>query len=105
MGSVFVAEQLSTGKRRALKVMRPDLVPDERSRRRFEEEARIGARIGSEHVVQVVGAGVDDAIGAPWLAMELLEGETLEAIVQREGGIPRDALRVVFHQVAHALAA
>src|SRR6188768_1119814 len=72
MGSVYVAEQISTGQRRALKVMQPQLVPDERSRQRFLEEARIGSRIQSEHVVQVVAAGVDTASGVPWLAMELL---------------------------------
>ena len=44
MGRVYVAEQLSTGKRRALKVMNSQLVTDERSRRRFVEEAKIGAR-------------------------------------------------------------
>jgi len=74
MGAVYVAVQRSTGKRRALKVMRPELVADERNRRRFVEEARIGSRIDSAHVVEVVGAGVDEATGVPWLAMELLEG-------------------------------
>jgi tRNA A-37 threonylcarbamoyl transferase component Bud32 len=105
MGSVYVAEQLSTGKQRALKLMRADLVSDDRSFRRFEEEARIGARIASDHVVEVVGAGWDEQIGAPWLAMELLDGETLESIVQREQGIPLPAMRELFHQIAHALGA
>jgi serine/threonine protein kinase len=41
-------------------------------RQRFAHEARIGARIASEHVVEVVSAGVDTTSALPWLAMELL---------------------------------
>ncbi|MCZ7680677.1 MAG: hypothetical protein M5U28_18675 [Sandaracinaceae bacterium] len=89
MGAVYRCVQISTDKPRALKVMHPMLVPDERSRARFVEEARIGSRIESEHVVDVVAAGVDEASGMPWLAMELLEGDTLDARVRRLGPSPR----------------
>jgi len=57
MGTVFVAEQLSTGKRRALKVMHPGLVQDPLLRQKFAQEARVGSMIASDHVVEVVGAG------------------------------------------------
>jgi len=83
MGAVFIATQLSTGRRRALKVMHALLVGDALSRERFLEEARVGSQIESEHVVEVVGAGVDAETGSPWLAMELLEGETLADRVAR----------------------
>ena len=56
MGAVYVAEQLSTGKERALKVMHPELVTREKLRQRFVQEARIGAQIESDHVVEVLGA-------------------------------------------------
>src|SRR5687768_6980609 len=79
MGVVYVATQLSTGRERALKLMNPELVRDETMRRRFEQEARVGSRIKSEHVVQVIAAGIDAATGLPWLAMELLEGTDLES--------------------------
>ena len=72
MGAVYVAQQLSTGRRRALKLLLPSLVQSERSRERFEQEARVASQIASDHVVEVVSAGVDSASGAPWLAMELL---------------------------------
>jgi serine/threonine protein kinase len=104
MGAVYVAEQLSTGKRRALKVMHPQLVPDERSRQRFVEEARVGSRIDSEHVVEVVGAGVDATTGVPWLAMELLEGENLDELVRHRGPLPALEVLTVLEQVGHALA-
>jgi hypothetical protein len=65
MGAVYVAEQVSVGAPRALKLMQPQLVRDPIMRKRFEQESRIGARIQSDHVVQVVGAGVDDATRRP----------------------------------------
>lgn len=60
MGAVFVADQISTGKSRALKLMRPELAGDAELRRRFEQEAKIGARIESDRVVEIVAAGVDE---------------------------------------------
>src|SRR5688572_24087856 len=74
MGAVYVAEQLSTGSARALKVMRPELVHNSQLVERFTREARVGARIPSDHVVQVIAAGIDTESGMPWLAMELLQG-------------------------------
>src|SRR6516225_9370983 len=79
MGTVYVVEQLSTGSLRALKLMLPELAQNESFRARFAQEARVGSRIESDHVVQVIGAGVDAETGSPWLAMELLKGETLHA--------------------------
>src|SRR5690349_5039024 len=79
MGTVYLAEQISTGKQRALKVMHAQFTLDEKSRERFAQEARVGATVKSEHVIEVIAAGVDPANGVPWLVMELLEGEDLAA--------------------------
>src|SRR5438552_3872775 len=87
MGTVYVVDQISTGAQRALKLMHPQMVADERLRRRFEQEARISARIESDHVVHVVAAGVDGASGTPWLAMELLTGADLAAHVAKTGPV------------------
>ncbi|MEJ7733422.1 MAG: protein kinase [Polyangiaceae bacterium] len=105
MGAVYVAEQLSTGKPRALKLMHPQLVADARLRERFEQEARVGALIQSDHVVQVIGAGVDAPSGMPWLAMELLEGEDLAHYLRRRGHVSPAELCEVFRQLCHALGA
>jgi len=103
MGSVYVVEQLSTGKRRALKVMHPTLVPDDKSRARFVDEARVSARIDSDHVVEVLAAGVDGASGIPWLVMELLEGGDLDAYVRARGRLsPAETLELL-EQAGHAL--
>ncbi len=105
MGAVYVAEQLSTGKRRALKVMHPSLVVDPGLRERFAQEARVGSLVQSDHVVQVVGAGVDPVLGAPWLAMELLEGENLASYVARRGPLGPHELFDILRPVCHALGA
>ena len=105
MGQVFLVEQRSTGKRRALKLMLPELVNDPRLKQRFEQEARIGARIPSEHVVEVVAAGIDGASGTPWLAMELLDGENLAAWRAKRSEPSSEEVRLLFEQLCHALGA
>ncbi|MFO0619360.1 MAG: serine/threonine-protein kinase [Polyangiaceae bacterium] len=105
MGAVFVAEHIATKKQRALKVMQPELVGDAKLRERFVLEAQIGARIESEHVVEVIDTGIDEGEGMPWLAMELLEGETLGALVRREGALGPAFVREVLEQLCHALGA
>ncbi|XXY49349.1 serine/threonine-protein kinase [Sorangium sp. So ce269] len=105
MGAVLVAEQISTGKQRAVKLMHAQLAQDPRFRERFEQEARVGARIESDHVVEVVAAGVDPATQTPWLAMELLEGSDLAAMVAQRGALPPDEVRELTGQLCHALAA
>jgi serine/threonine protein kinase len=105
MGAVYVAEQISTGKQRALKLMLPQLVADPKLRSRFEQEAKIGARIESEHIVEVVGAGIDAQTGVPWLAMELLRGEDLSALVTRAGALPQSAVLEIIEQLCHAVGA
>jgi serine/threonine protein kinase len=103
MGAVYLVEQLSTGRERALKIMHPQFVKSEDSRARFTQEAKVGARIRSDHVVEVVSAGVDDDTGIPWLAMELLDGEELAKRVQRKGFLPPAEVLEVFRQLCHAL--
>ena len=105
MGAVYAAEQVSTGKPRALKVMLPALVSDPALRKRFEQEARIGSLIESEHVVEVVGAGIDGGTGLPWLAMELLQGEDLDKLVSTRGALPIPDVLVLFEQLCHAVGA
>jgi hypothetical protein len=105
MGSIFVVEQLSTGNQRALKLMHPQLVADPKLRERFLQEARVGARIASDHVVQVIAAGVEPSQNVPWLAMELLAGEELDKRVKRDGPLPPREIAEIVKQLGHALSA
>ncbi len=105
MGAVYVADQLSTGQQRALKLMHPTLVAAPGARERFVQESRVGSQIASEHVVQVIAAGVDATLGVPWLAMELLAGEDLGAYSERQGPLPFDEVVRIFRPTCHALGA
>jgi formylglycine-generating enzyme required for sulfatase activity/tRNA A-37 threonylcarbamoyl transferase component Bud32 len=103
MGTVYVAMQLSTGVLRALKVMRTELAPDARFRERFQQEARAAAQIPSDHVAQVLSAGVDEQLGLPYLAMELLDGVELERVVEQGGPLTTPQFVHVFGQLCHAV--
>ncbi len=104
MGAVFVAEHVTTRKQRALKVMHGELLGDPQLRDRFIQEAQVGGRIESEHVVEVVDAGFDEALRTPWLAMELLEGESLYDKLER-GAVPPAETNDLLQQLCHALGA
>ena len=76
MGSVYAVQQISTGRTRALKLMHPALVENPVLRGKFEQEARIGGRIASEHVVEGIkftGKGKDGKA----IAMEVKADGTL----------------------------
>jgi serine/threonine protein kinase/formylglycine-generating enzyme required for sulfatase activity len=105
MGVVYHVKQISTDRPRALKVMLSEVVGDLGLRKRFEQEARIGARIESDHVVEVVAAGVDTDSGVPWLAMELLDGRNLaDALTERKMFQSREVLSI-FEKICHAVGA
>jgi serine/threonine-protein kinase len=106
MSSVYLADDVKKpGRQRVVKVMASFLVRDERSRARFEQEALIGRALKHAHIVDVLAAGVDPVLKAPWIAMELLEGRTLEQTVLEEGAFHPEHVRRIFHDFGSALAA
>ena len=105
MGAVYVAEQLSTASLRALKLLRREYVADDTLFKRFEREAQMAARIPSEHVTQIIASGVDEKLGAPWIAMELLDGQNLGDHVTERGPMAKEEVCRTFEQISHALAA
>ena len=87
MGSVFLAEDIALHRKAALKVIRPNLeriLPG--AVERFLREARAMAGIKHDNLVTVYAAGEDE--GVVYLAMELLQGETLEARLERTWPLP-----------------
>ncbi|KIG13275.1 Adenylate cyclase [Enhygromyxa salina] len=102
-GMGMVWEALDTTLRRAVavKLMSPSQVGSASLRARFEREAQALAQIRSEHIVQVHDYGVED--GAPYIVMELLAGEDLEARLQREGKLSASPVVQLLRQVAKGL--
>ena len=82
MGAVYEVIHIDTERRRALKVMRKEVVSNPDLQRRFRQEAKVAARINSEYVVDVPDAGIDETTGSPFLIMELLEGEELSQLLK-----------------------
>ena len=95
MGSVYRAEHVHVGRKAAVKVLHADLCRSPAERERFRREARVASRLRSPHVVEVLDFG-EDASGRPYLAMELLEGESLRAVLEREGRLsPHRTVRLL----------
>ncbi|HEU5073469.1 MAG TPA: protein kinase, partial [Polyangiaceae bacterium] len=105
MGAVFLVRQRSTEALRALKVMLPRWIANDDFRARFALEAKASARIASEHVVEVIAAGVDDTRHAPWLVMEYLRGATLADWAASAGFPTGAALGELLLQLFHGVSA
>ena len=103
MGSVYEVTHIETERRRALKVLHPEIVANEDLRARFRQEAKVTAAIESDFLVDVYDAGIDETTGLPFLVMEMLRGEELSDRIARVGAFdPTDAL-VYLHQLSLAL--
>ncbi len=102
MGEVFRARDTKLNRAVALKLLPADVAMDEERIQRFQREARAASALNHPHIVAIYDTG--EADGAPFIAMELVEGAPLGAWVQREKPELRKILEVVT-QVADALAA
>jgi predicted ATPase len=103
MGVVYKATQLSLERQVALKLISPELASEERFRERFLREARLAASIDHPHLLPVYEAG--EADGTLFLALRLVDGDSLAAHLDREGALaPERALRL-HAQLASALQA
>jgi len=84
MGCVVLARHRELGELRAIKLLRHDRALNQRARARLAREARAAARIRSAHVVRVFDVVVSEEEAAfPYIVMEHLIGETLEARLER----------------------
>src|SRR5580658_1018550 len=108
MGSVYEAHHEGLRTRVAIKVLHPELARRPGLVERFLREARVSAQIKSPNVVQVMDVETTDD-GVAYIVMELLEGEPLSSVLEREGklGVPvaSDYARQILHalEAAHAL--
>ncbi|MSP23840.1 MAG: serine/threonine protein kinase [Myxococcales bacterium] len=103
MGAVYEVIQLDTRRRRALKTMLPSLVADPELRARFKLEATITGDVRSDHLVDVIDAGVDERTSTPFIVMELLEGDDLGGILRDRGRLPASEVATLLFQAALAL--
>ena len=104
MGNIYEAHDPLIERPVALKVLRRELL--ERSDgdgwlQRFRHEARAAGRLLHPNIVTLLDYGEED--GVPFLAMEYVEGESLDHLIKRAGRLPHaDAVRIIT-QVLNAL--
>ena len=101
MGSVWIATHTTLGTEVAIKFI--DIRgPSHDALRRFEREANVVARLRSPHVVQILDYGIDQG-ERPYLAMELLQGESLSDRLDRTGTLRLEEVTTVVIQTCRAL--
>jgi eukaryotic-like serine/threonine-protein kinase len=100
-GDVYEVFKSSVGKRMALKVLHHSLLDSEDDLLRFEREAFVTGTIEHPNIVQVYDIGEHE--GHRFMAMEFLEGETLEDKLRREGTLTIRELADLFVPLLSAL--
>ncbi|HTV17116.1 MAG TPA: serine/threonine-protein kinase [Polyangiaceae bacterium] len=101
MGEVYRAWNSAVGAWHAVKLLPRDATPNDR--RRFEKEARLGAQVRHPNTVSILEPA-RDGDGTCYYAMELLEGTSLQQLVEREGPQPPARVARILRQLSAALA-
>src|SRR5262249_7142922 len=101
VGSVYRAEDLSGGAPLAIKVWRTSVL-DSLAAGRFHRETKALATLEHPHIVAIRDYGLVN--GLPYLAMELLQGESLAERQERSGVIPAEEALAIIAQMLDALA-
>jgi Tol biopolymer transport system component len=101
MGVVYKAEDTKLGRTVALKVLPPERVADPNRKRRFVQEARAASALNHPNIITIYD--IDEAEGVHYIAMEHVEGKTLDRLIARHGLRVTEALKYAV-QMAAALA-
>ena len=102
MGEVYRARDTRLGREVALKVLPADVAGDPARRARFEQEARAAAALNHPNITGLHDVGSES--GVSYIVTELIDGETLEALIER-GPVPVRKLLDIAVQVADGMAA
>ncbi len=101
MGSVFRARHRVTGQMVAVKTVAPFVAADPVLSRRVEQEFRAARSLDHPHIIRSLDLGMDGL--APYLVMELVEGESLGDRIERAGPLPEAQAVAIILQIAEAL--
>jgi Tol biopolymer transport system component len=91
MGEVYHVRDVRLNREVALKVLPADLVSNVERRRRFVQEAQLASSLQHPHIVTIFDIGSSDA--GEYLAMELVKGRPMTALISEKGLRLSDALR------------
>ena len=101
MAVVYRARDTRLRRKVALKVLPPDLAFRDEVKKRFLREAEMAARLAHPHIVPIYA--VDEANGIVWIAMGLVEGESLAQRLHEAPRPPLDVVRRVLRETCDAL--
>ena len=101
MGEVWEATDLVIGRPVAIKILKDEYLGDPGFLERFRAEARHAALVNHEGIANVYDYGEED--GSAFLVMELVPGEPLSSILERQHTLPPDRVLDVVAQTANAL--
>ncbi|RYE83341.1 MAG: serine/threonine protein kinase, partial [Myxococcales bacterium] len=93
MGAVYLAHDRSLDRLVAIKVLPDELSGQAELQQRFVREAQAQARLSSPHVVAIYFIGRAPSSGSLYFAMEYVEGESLEALIDRREAIDPETAR------------
>ncbi len=102
MGVVYKAHDTHLDRLVSIKVLPPGRIADPERKRRFVQEAKAASALNHPNIVHVYD--IDAAEGVDFIAMEFVDGKTLDELIGRKGLKLSDALRFAV-QIADALAA
>lgn len=102
MGVVWLAEQISTGKHVAIKLLHPLISVDSQLLRRFSQEARAILKVEHENIVRLLDFDLDPA--EPYLVLEYVEGEGTLANVLDSGTLNLEESLVISMELASGVA-
>jgi serine/threonine-protein kinase len=103
MGAVYEGVHVDLGKRLAIKLIHPEFGESPEVVARFRREARAASAVESDYIGQIYDFGRDEALGL-YMVIEYLEGEDLEARLQRERWIGEQDAATIGLQLARGLA-
>ncbi|MEO6534121.1 MAG: protein kinase [Pseudolysinimonas sp.] len=103
MGEVWESTDLVIGRTVAIKILKDEYLGDPGFLERFRAEARHAALVNHEGIANVFDYGEED--GSAYLVMELVPGEALSTILERERVLPTDKVLDIVAQTASALQA
>ena len=102
MAHVYLAHDTHIDRRLAIKVLKPALRDDADVVRRFLAESRAAGMLSHPNIVTIHDVG--EADGVPYIAMEYLDGEPLDTVLERVGRLTPQRVLLLGAQIAAALA-
>ncbi|HKY34738.1 MAG TPA: protein kinase [Polyangiaceae bacterium] len=103
MATVYAARHRLVDRPCAVKVMNPSLAKNEVIRERFRREAKAAQKLAHPNIIEIFDQG-ETPEGSLYLVMEILEGQTVADLLEKQAQVPLDRTLSIAIQIARALA-